>query len=226
LKLQFEAANAVLYQAAHDEIATHGTSASFSRWLKEDADAPRPGLSFDLLDEIVSGVLQLHGPKGDGVLPSAEMTAYQPTPVRHILDLIGACNFSSDDVLVDLGSGLGHVPLLAGILAGIRTLGIELQSDHTASAQQAAQRLNLKRVRFLAEDARTADLTQGTVFYLFTPFRGSVLTRVLGRLRTQSESKQIRICTLGPCTCTLQGQTWLKALRRPDTERITIFESL
>jgi hypothetical protein len=231
IRSQFEAANETLYEAAHAEIALQGNSPALDRWLSElvddgEAKIPHPGLSFDLLDEIVSGVLQFRGPGEAGLLPSPEMTAYQPTPARHILDLIAACRFSSDDVLVDLGSGLGHVPLLVCILAGIRTLGVEVQPDHAASAQETAQCLNLSRVQFVAEDARKADLSDGTVFYMFTPFTGSILTDVVDRLHRQSKTRQIRICTLGPCTCILQGQTWLTVNQRSGTEGIAIFSSL
>jgi hypothetical protein len=231
IRCQFEAANETLYKAVHAEIALQGNSPALDRWLRElvsdgEAESPHPGLSFDLLDEIVSGVLQFRGPGEGGLLPSPEMTAYQPTPARHILDLIAACRFSSDDVFVDLGSGLGHVPLLVCILAGIRTRGVEVQPDHAASAQQTAQCLNLSRVQWVVEDARETDLSDGSVFYMFTPFTGSILSDVVDRLHTQSKTRQIRICTLGPCTCLLQGQTWLTVDQRSDTERIAIFISL
>jgi hypothetical protein len=231
LRLQLEAANKALYRAAHLEIAVHGNCSALERWLREMSETGvekglRSGLSFDLLDEVVCGVLELRGPEEESLLPSSEMRAYQPTPVRHILAMIAACRFSSDDVLVDLGSGLGHVPLLVGILAKIRTLGVEVQPDHAASALEAAQRLNLRRVRFVAEDARTTDLSGGTVFYLFTPFTGSILTEVLRRLHEQSERRRITICALGPCTRILQGQPWLRAEGRSETERIAIFRSL
>jgi hypothetical protein len=230
IRSQFEAENETLYEAAHAEIALQGNSPALDRWLSElvkdgEAERPQPGLRFDLLDEIVSGVLQSRGPGEAGLLPCPEMTAYQPTPARHILDLIAACRFSRDDVFVDLGSGLGHVPLLVCILAGIRTLGVEVQPDHAASAQETAQCLNLSRVQFVAEDARKTDLSDGTVFYMFTPFTGSILTDVVDRLHRQSKTRQIRICTLGPCTRILQGQTWLTVNQRSDTERIAIFRS-
>lgn len=231
IRSQFEAANETLYEAAHAEIALQGNSPALDHWLSElvkdgEAERPQPGLSFDLLDEIVSGVLQFRGPGEAGPLPSLEMTAYQPTPARHILDLIAACRFSRDDVFVDLGSGLGHVPLLVCILAEIRSIGVEVQPDHAASAQETAQCLNLSRVQFVAEDARKADLSDGTVFYMFTPFTGSILADVVDRLHRQSKTRQIRICTLGPCTRILQGQTWLTVNQRSDTERIAIFRSL
>ena len=231
IRSQFEVANETLYEAAHAEIALQGNSPALDRWLSElvndgEAERPQAGLSFDLLDEIVSGVLQFRGPGEAGLLPSPEMTAYQPTPARHILDLIAACRFSRDDVFVDLGSGLGHVPLLVCILAEIRTIGVEVQPDHAASAQETAQCLNLSRVQFVAEDARKADLSDGTVFYMFTPFTGSILTDVVDRLHRQSKTRHIRICTLGPCTRILQDQTWLTVSQGSDTERIAIFSSL
>jgi Histone methylation protein DOT1 len=242
LMSQFEAANEMLYKAARAEIALQGNSSALVRWLMDlandgDAEGARqglspglspvlsPGLSFDLLDEILCGILQLHEPGEVGFLPSSEMTAYQPTPARHILELIAACNFSKNDVLVDLGSGLGHVPLLVSILTGICTLGVEVQPDYVTSAREAAQRLNLSRVRFTAEDARMTDLSVGTVFYLFSPFKGSILTDVLNRLREEAAERPIRICSLGPCTRALQDQTWLLSSAQPDTGRITVFKS-
>lgn len=220
-----EAANEILYEAARAEIVRQGNSPTLSRWLTGSTERPRPGQSFDLLDEIVSGVLQLRGPRETVLLPSPDMTAYQPTPARHILELIAACRISNDDILVDLGSGLGHVPLLVCILRGIRTTGVEVQPDHAASAQEAAQRLNLSHVRFVAKDARAADLSGATVFYMFTPFTGSILRDVVHRLQDESRRRQIRICALGPCIRMLQSQAWLIPKQPPDPERIAIFES-
>jgi hypothetical protein len=85
--------------------------------------------------------------------------------------------------------------------------------------------LNLSQVQFLAEDARTADLSDGTVFYMFTPFTGAMLTDVLDRLRTRSKTRQIKICTLGPCTLVLRRQSWLTEKHRSDTETVAIFQS-
>jgi Histone methylation protein DOT1 len=231
LRSEFEAANQSLYAVAHSEIASCGDSPTLSCWLQsltEDGqrERPRSGLSFDLLDEIVCGVFQFRGPEEINLLPSPEMTAYQPTPVRHIVDLIASCSFSSDDIFVDLGSGLGHVPLLVRILTGVRTVGIEVQLHHAESAQQTAERLNLSRIRFIAEDARVTDLSIGTVFYMFTPFIGTILAEVLDRLSRESQRRRIKICALGPCARILHEQTWLKANRRPDVDRVTVFQSL
>jgi hypothetical protein len=226
LRNSFEAANTELYNRARSEIVCVGYSRTLHQWLLAPADdgAPR-SLGFDLRDEIVSGVLQFCEPASPDLAQSREMVPYQPTPVRHILDLIASSGLSQDDILVDLGSGLGHVPLLVSILAGIRTLGIEFQPAYVASSQQTASNLRLREVRFVAGDARFADLSSGTVFYLYSPFTGTILAEVLSRLQKESTARPITVCSLGPCTRVLQNQRWLQASAQPDTERMTVFKS-
>jgi len=182
-------------------------------------------LGFESGDELVSGILQLREPREPNLQRSLEMVPYQPTPVRHILHLITASALSEDDVFVDLGSGLGHVPILVSMLTGVRSLGIDVQAAYVASAQECAKSLHLSRVRFLTQDAQAADLSSGTVFYLYSPFTGSILTQVLNMLRMESTGRSIKICSLGPCTRTVANETWLKASTLPDMGRISVFDS-
>ena len=132
LQARLESANEELYEAARAEIVSRCNSRLLRKWLFdsatcEEAVSPSLGLGFDQSDDIVSGVLQFIEPD-DAELPrSPDMAPYQPTPVRHILDLVAASNLAHDDILIDLGSGLGHVPLMVSILTGIRTLGVERQ---------------------------------------------------------------------------------------------------
>jgi predicted RNA methylase len=154
------------------------------------------------------------------------MVPYQPTPVRHIFHLIAAAAVTEDDVFVDLGSGLGHVPLLMSMMTGAQSLGVEVQPAYVASARRCAQSLCLSRVQFAAQDARDADLSRGTIFYLYSPFKGSMLADVMSALRRESLHRSIRICTLGPCTHRVSSETWLKATALPETGRISIFDSL
>ena len=230
LKARLESANKKMYESARSEIVSKSSSRILHRWLLDpaicgEAGTPWPGLGFDLRDEIASGVLQLREPKETELPRSPEMVPYQPTPVRHILDLIAACNLSHNDVFVDLGSGLGHVPLLISILTGIQTLGVELQPAYVASAKECAGRLNLQGSSFVAADARVADFARGTVFYLFSPFTGTILIDVLDRLQMESIERRTKVCSLGPCTRVLADQAWLKPTTDVDPGRITVFES-
>ena len=229
LRTRLEAVNAGLYQSIRAEIMHGAQPHTLLQWIQASASwketgSPTPGLGYDCRDELVSGILQFREPSAASRHREREMLFYQPTPVRHIIHLITASALSEADVLVDLGSGLGQVPLLASMLTGVKGLGIEVEAAYVASAQECVQSLHLSRVRFIHEDARAADLSSGTVFYLYSPFTGSVLADVLERLKKESTRRPIKICTLGPCTCALAQESWLQTNALPLPGRITIFQ--
>jgi hypothetical protein len=231
LRMRLETANSELYQSVRSDIVRGGQPRTLLQWLEDSATdneprGPLPGLGFDYRDELVSGVLELLEPSEPNLQPLPEMVPYQPTPVRHVLHLIAAAAVAEDDVFVDLGSGLGHVPLLVSMLTGAQSLGVEVQATYVASARKCAQSLRLSRVQFIAEDARNADLSRGTIFYLYSPFKGSILADMLSALRRESMRRPIKICSLGPCTRRVSNETWLKASAWSDTGRITVFDSL
>jgi tRNA A58 N-methylase Trm61 len=151
------------------------------------------------------------------------MVAYQPTPARHIFELIDAAELTAEDVLVDVGSGLGHVPLVISICTPGRCIGIECESAYVEQAWRCSERLNLHRVEFVQRDAREADLSAGTVFYLYTPFTGSILRAVLDRLRRHALVRPIRVCSYGPCTPELAQEPWLEAMSPATTDRVAVF---
>ena len=190
----------------------------------EGRETPAPGPAYDYRDEVLSGILQLREPSEANLRPAREMVFYQPTPVRHILHLIGASALSAADVFVDIGSGLGHVPLLVSMLAGVESLGIEVEAAYVASAQECAQRLRkVACISFTATQGRQI-CPSGQCLHLYSPFTGSILTDVLDRLRTESTVRPIRICTLGPCTSTVARESWLTATALPDPDHITVFQ--
>ena len=226
IRTQLEATNAALYRGLRSAIRRGEEPCPLLPWLEaltQEEKNPAPGPAFDHRDDLVSGVLQIREPSPLSLQPESEMVFYQPTPVRHVLSMIKASALSRKDVLVDLGSGLGHVSLLASLLTGAQSLGIEIESAYVESAQQCAHGLHQSRVRFLNQDARTADLSGGTVFYLYTPFTGSILATVLERLRRESTTRPIRICTLGPCTSRVAEASWLHPATTPDPGQITLF---
>lgn len=226
LREKLEAANSAVYAAIRDEIRRGAGEEHLRHWIEQcgSAGAPRPGLGYDHLDELVAGVLGLREPAGESVL-APEMVFYQPTPVRHILEMLQLSELAGDDVLIDLGSGLGHVPMLASILAGVRAIGIEIDPAYVRGARECAANLGLDRVTFLAQDARDADLSTGAVFHLYTPFTGGMLRAVLDRLRGEAEQRAICVCTLGPCAAAAVEERWLSPCSAVDSERITCFRS-
>jgi hypothetical protein len=223
---KLELASLELYKTIRSEIQRGVGSGALLHWANESgrgATGLASGHGYDFLDELISGVLQLEKPEPEAAQVDAEMVFYQPTPARHIFDLIDRITLSEHDVLVDLGSGLGHVPLLTAICTGARCIGIELEAAYANSARQSANALKLHNVTFIHQDARAADLSGGTVFYLYTPFVGAILRAVLDLLRREAARRQIRVCTFGPCTATVAEEQWLQAAGALEADRVAVF---
>jgi hypothetical protein len=223
IRSKLETLNSDWYEGVRREIQKGGGRGALLRWAGELGDCD--GMGYDYLDELISGVLQIEEPAGVGAQGDPETVFYQPTPARHIFSLMEQTALTEDDVLVDLGSGLGHVPLLVSICSGARCVGIELEAAYVERARECARKLNLDRVSFVQQDAREADLSAGTVFFLYTPFTGSILNRVLANLRREAPRRRIRICTFGPCTTAVGEEPWLETLSAQEIDRVVVFHS-
>lgn len=228
LCVELEAVDERLYRSIRQDIRRGVGARRLLEWVcsadpDRNAETRLSGDSYDWLDALVSGVLRIDEPTSQLAGLAAEMVFYQPTPARHVFDMLARSGLGRHDVLVDLGSGLGHVPLLASICTGARCIGIEWEVAHVECARRCAQALNLDQVTFVQGDVRAADLSVGTVFYLYTPFEGAMLREVLDLLRTQASRREIRICALGPCIATVAQERWLQADGSWEIHRPAVF---
>lgn len=225
---KLESANAVIYNSIRDQIKQGDPPSRLRQWMERcsDKEKTQPGLGYDHLDEMISGVLQARAPEIESLPQLPEMVFYQPTPARHILQLIRLSALTASDTLIDLGSGLGHVPILASILTGAHCVGVEAEEAYVASARECVGSLHLNRVTFVHQNATEANLAGGTVFYLYTPFTGGTLKTVLQKLQKESIERRITICTLGPCTPTVAMEPWLTTSSEPDPDQITCFRTI
>ena len=167
-------------------------------------------LEGDYLDVFINGILDIGYPPEETRHLQPGMIGYHPTPARVILALIEHAHLSADDVFYDLGAGLGRVALLVGLLTAARVRGIEFEPAYCAYAQQRADSLCLSRVTFSNVDARQADYTDGTVFFLYTPFTGRMLQEVLARLAEVGQRRPITLATYGACTRDVAQQSWVQ----------------
>lgn len=224
-----ESALAAFHETLRADLR-QGHRAGLARWLDEyrrvAGPVPAEAQGFDVLDDLLAGLLRLQAPATPEVALAAEMVAYQPTPARHVLDLLARTAPGPDDVLVDIGAGLGQVPLLAALCSPARALGIEIEPTLVRGAREAVQALGLAgRVDFLCQDACTADLSAGTLFHLYTPLRGALLAGLLARLREQAARRPLRVSGFGPCVDTLLAQDWLRPDGPVGQHRVTLFSS-
>lgn len=228
LRSRLEEANAALLASLRQAIRSGDGSAALSPWFLPGREANpeiAPGLGFDWRDDLVAGILELPEPEPPPSRPGGDMVFYQPTPARHIFDLLRQLHLQPHDTLIDLGSGLGHVPLLAAIATPARCLGIELEKAYVACVRECAADLGLINVTFVEGDVREVDLSAGSVFYLYTPFTGALLKSVLDRLRIEALLRPIAIGTFGPCTGIVANEGWLEPDGVALPDRIAVFRS-
>ena len=224
---ELEAVNLELYDSIRRDIQCGHGAATLLEWMPDPnaaADVTNHA-GYDYLDELLTGVFRFQPPSSQLVQLESEMIAYQPTPARHIFDFLRRTALIEHDTLIDLGAGLGHVTLLASICSRASCTGIELEPSYIECARNCARSLNLNNAHFINSDVRVADLSRGTIFYLYTPFTGALLREVLNALRREALIRQIRICTFGPCTPLVAEEPWLSVIGPVETDQLAIFRS-
>jgi len=164
---------------------------------------------YDNLDIFINGIFSFQAMPEQTKDLEPEMVFYQKTPARIIFELVENPNFTKNDVFFDLGSGLGQAAILVNLLTGIKTKGIEFEPAFCDYAKDCATQLSLPNVTFINTDAREANYSEGTIFFMYTPFKGEILEDVLEILRKESLQRKITIITYGPCTAQVALQNWL-----------------
>ena len=93
---------------------------------------------------------------------------YLPTPHAVVEAMLRLAGVSRGDVVYDLGSGDGRIPIAAARAYGARGIGIELDSRMIEGARRNAREAGMERlVEFRQEDLFLADLREATVVTLF-----------------------------------------------------------
>lgn len=221
LKQQLEKTDAILFSRLRENIRSGVyCNISFIQAIRKytayiiDNSLPNK-IGYDNLDVFVNGLL-FNQPLPEATLePAPEMVFYQQTPARIILELCQQAALCADDLFFDLGSGLGLVTIMVNLISQTKTRGIEYEPAYCNYAKACASGLNLPHVAFINMDAREADYTGGTVFFLYTPFEGSILQTVLAKLQKESQKRTIRIFTYGPCSAHVARQSWLSCANGP-----------
>lgn len=103
---------------------------------------------------------------------------YYPTPSETVAEMLRLGNIKKGDVLYDLGSGDGRIPIAAAKQFGIRAVGIEIDSKLIAEAESNARRAGVAElVSFRNEDMFRADLSEANVVTLYLSEKLNVLLR-------------------------------------------------
>jgi len=111
---------------------------------------------------------------------------FVPTPQEVVDDMLRLAGVGKGDVLYDLGSGDGRIAISAAKRYGVRAVGIDIDPDRIAEAQENAKKAGVERlVQFRNEDLFTADFHEATVvsLYLLPELNLRLRPRLLAELK-------------------------------------------
>ncbi|HVL57281.1 MAG TPA: methyltransferase domain-containing protein, partial [Burkholderiaceae bacterium] len=93
---------------------------------------------------------------------------FVPTPPDVIDAMLRVAQVGPNDVLYDLGSGDGRIPIAAAQRHGTRAIGIDIDPERIREANANARRAGVSdRVRFIEGDLFEMDLSEATVITLY-----------------------------------------------------------
>jgi SAM-dependent methyltransferase len=119
---------------------------------------------------------------------------FAPTPWAVCRQMLEFAEVGPSDVVYDLGSGDGRIPIMAAQEFGAQAVGIELDEKLRRHAEEKVRDYGLiERVSFRSEDFFKADLRDATVvtLYLLTQVNGYLGPRMASQL-----TKGVRVVAL------------------------------
>jgi SAM-dependent methyltransferase len=116
--------------------------------------------------------LVLLGPAAAAELPEvgqvSKDSVWVPTPERMIRRLLQLADTTKHDVVLDLGSGDGRIPIYAAKHFGARGIGVELEENLVNLSRRTAESQGVApRVQFIQDDLFKADLSVASVIALY-----------------------------------------------------------
>ena len=93
---------------------------------------------------------------------------YVPTPTEVVEAMLKMANVSANDVVYDLGSGDGRIPITAAQKYGARGVGIDINPQRIKEANENLAKAKVgDKVRFMNADLFETDLSPATVITLY-----------------------------------------------------------
>jgi SAM-dependent methyltransferase len=104
---------------------------------------------------------------GCGAIPGRDVR-YEPTPMPVVRELLELADVGPQDLVLDLGSGDGRIPITAAKEFGARGMGVEIDPALVTQAQANAREAGVAdKVEFRIGDMYAADVRSATVVTLF-----------------------------------------------------------
>ena len=111
---------------------------------------------------------------------------FVPTPQEVVDAMLKLAKVTKNDVVYDLGSGDGRIPITAAKTYGARGVGIDIDPQRIKEATENLKNSGVgERVKFLNQDLFTTDISEATVvtLYLLTRLNEKLKPKLLKELK-------------------------------------------
>jgi len=116
----------------------------------------------------VSSGLMLAQPQAPAGQLRAPDVVYVPTPQEVVDAMLELAQVKSTDVIYDLGSGDGRIPITAAQKYGARGVGIDINPERIKEANDNLKKANVAdKVKFLTADLFETNISEATVVTLY-----------------------------------------------------------
>ena len=122
----------------------------------------------------------------EGSAARAPDVIYVPTPEIVVAQMLALAKVGPKDILYDLGSGDGRIPITAAKAHGIRAVGIDIDPVRIAEARANAKTAGVSdRVSFRQADLFASDISEATVvtLYLLNTLNQKLRPKLLAELK-------------------------------------------
>ena len=179
-----------------------------------------PPLERDAWLDLVLGIEEV--PDDGPELPRG-CVPYLPCPVDALLRAVDLAGVQASDVFVDVGSGLGRTAVVAHLLTGAAAIGLEIQRALVLRSRDLTRRVGVSRFSAVEGDAvrLTGHIMIGSVFFLYCPFSGARLDKVLTDLEVIARTRTLHICCVD---VPLPPRPWL-TLVSPESRDLAVYRS-
>jgi precorrin-6B methylase 2 len=158
---------------------------------------------------------------------------YDSPEYWYIRLMVRRLKLTREDVFYDMGCGMGRVLCIMARRQIRKCVGIELLEPLCQDARSNALRLRGRKtpIEVICADAATADLSEGTVYYLYNPFGKDTLRDFLANLETSVSRTPRKVMVVyynSLHESILKASGWLKKYDEFNTfsgQHVTFWES-
>jgi len=119
-------------------------------------------------------------------LPAQRQVPYVPTAHEVVDRMLALAEVKKDDIVYDLGSGDGRIPIAAAKTYGAKGIGLDIDPDRIKESWVNARAAGVEqRVEFREQDVLKADISDATVvtLYLLSSFNAQLRPILTKQLR-------------------------------------------